>query len=87
MIQLKAVVDDRDITKIRKLFDEVEMHYRALSALGKDQDQYSDVFVPMIISKLPKNLRVAVLGEKKTTWKMDEMLKTLGEKVRVREMS
>ena len=68
MIQLKAVVDDRDITKIRRLFDEVETHYRALSALGKDQDQYSDVFVPMIISKLPENLRVAaVLGEKKTT--------------------
>ena len=85
MIQMKPVVDGRDIPKIRKLFDEVETHHRALLALGKDEDQYSDVFVPMIISKLPENLRVAVLSEKKTTWKMGEMLKTLGEKIR--EMS
>ena len=27
------------------------------------------------------------MSEKKTTWKMDEMLKTLGEKIRVRVMS
>ena len=87
MIRLKPVVDDRDIPKVRKLFDEMETHHRALLALGKDEDQYSDVFVPMIISKLPENLRVAVLCEKKTTLKMDEMLKTLGEKIRVREMS
>ena len=81
MIQMKPVVDDRDIPKIRKLFDEVETHHGALLALGKDEDQYSDVLVPMIISKLPENLRVAVLSEKKTTWKMDEMLKTLGKKI------
>ena len=65
MIQLKPVVDDRVIPKIWKLFDEVETHHRALLALGKDEDQYSDMFVPVIISKLPENLRVAVLSEKK----------------------
>ena len=87
MIQMQPVVHERNIPKIRKLFDEVETHHRALLAPGKNEDQYSDVFVPMIISKLPENLRVAVLSEKKTTWKMDEILKTLGEKIRVRQMS
>ena len=69
MMQLKPVVDDRDIPKIRKLFGEVKTHHRYLLALGKDEKHYSDVFVPMIITKLPKNSRVAVLSENKTTWK------------------
>ena len=55
MMQLKPVVDDRDIPKIRKLFGEVKTHNRYLLALGKDEEHYSDVFVPMIITKLPKN--------------------------------
>ena len=46
LMKLQPVSSDKDMTWIRKLYDNAESHHRALKALGKAQDQYSDVFVP-----------------------------------------
>ena len=32
---LQPVYNDRDIARVRKLYDEVEFHHRVLQALGK----------------------------------------------------
>ena len=58
--KLQPVYNDRDIARVRKLYDEVEFHNRALQALGKNQEQYSDVFVPTIESKLPDNMSFGI---------------------------
>jgi len=87
MIKLQPVFSDRDIVRIRKLYDEVEFHHRSLQALGKSQDKYSDVFVPIVESKLPEGLRLSVLNEKKEQWKMDELLATLAKEITIREKS
>ena len=86
LMKLQPVFSDKDMTRIRKLYDDVETHHRALKALGKAQDQYSDVFVPLIESKLPENLRVSLLMKKSGPWKMDEMLDILGKEIKIREM-
>ena len=49
---------------MNKLSEEVEFHHRALPALGQKQEQYSDVYVPMIKSKLSENIRVSVLAKR-----------------------
>ena len=77
LTKLQPVYNDRDIARVRKLYDEVEFYHRALQALGKKQEQYSDVLVPMIESKLPENIRVSVLAKKGTTWNMNEILAVL----------
>ena len=64
LMKLQPVFSDKDMTRIRKLYDDVETHHRALKALGEAQDQYSDVFVPLIESKLSENLRVSLLMKK-----------------------
>ena len=87
LTKLQPVFNDRDITKVRKLYDEVEFHHRALQALGKTQEQYSDVFVPMIESKLPENIRVSVLAKKSDIWNMNEMLAVLATEINIREKS
>jgi len=87
LTKLQPVFNDKDITKVRKLYDEVEFHHRALQALGKKQEQYSDVFVPMIESKLPENIRVSVLAKKNDIWNMNEMLAVLATEINIREKS
>ena len=87
MIKLQPVFSDRDIVRIRKLYDEVEFHHRSLQALEKSQDKYSDVFVPIVESKLPEGLRLSVLNEKREQWKMDELLATLAKEITIREKS
>ena len=79
LMKLQPVFHDKDITWIRKLYDNVDTHHRALKALGKAQDQYSDMFVPLTESKLPENLQVSLLKEKSGSWKVDEMLDILGK--------
>ena len=87
LMKLQPVYNDRDMRRVRKLYDKVEFHHRALQALGKKQEQYSVVFVPMIESKLPENIRVSVLAKKGTTWNMHEMLTVLSNEISVREKS
>ncbi len=87
MQKLQPVFSDKDIGRVRKLYDEVEFHHRALQALGKSQDQYSDVFVPMIETKLPENIRVSVLSQKKGSWNMDQLLEVLSTEINIREIS
>ena len=87
LTKLQPVFNDRDITKVRKLYDEVGFHHRALQAVGKKQEQYSDVFVPMIESKLPENIRVSVLAKKSDIWNMNEMLAVLATEINIREKS
>ena len=56
MITLQPISSDRDIVNIRKLYDEIEFHHRSLQTVGKSQDKYSDVFVPIVESKFPEGL-------------------------------
>ena len=77
LTKLQPVFSVRDIAKVGKLYDEVESYHRAMPALEKKQEQYSDVFVPMIDSKLPENLRVSVLSKKGDIWNMNKMLAVL----------
>ena len=87
MIKIQPVFSDRDVVKIRKLYDEVEFHHRSLQALGKSQDKYSDVFVPIVEGKLPEGLRLSVLNEKKEQWNMNELLAILAKEITIREKS
>ena len=38
---------------LRMFYDHMENHVRSLDALGKTQDTYGDLLVPIITSKLP----------------------------------
>ena len=87
LMKLQPACNDRDISRERKLYDEVEFYHRALQALGKKQEQYSDVFFSMIESKLPKNIRVSILAKKGTTRNMNEMLAVLANEINAREKS
>ena len=80
------VYNDKVAMRGRKLYDEVEFH-RALQALGKKPEQYSDLFVPMIENKLPENIRVSVLAKKDDIWNMSEMLAVLANKINIRDKS
>ena len=87
LTKLQPIYSDKNITRVRKLYDDVEFHHRALQALGKSQEKYSDVFVPMIESKLPENIRVSVLSQKTEQWNMDQLLEVLSKEISIREAS
>ena len=87
LTKLQPIYSDKNISRVRKLYDEVEFHHRALQALGKSQEKYADVFVPMIESKLPENIRVSVLSQMTEQWNMDQLLEVLSKEISIREAS
>ena len=64
----------------------LETHYRGLIALGMEAATYSSIFVPSILDKLPKTLRLAMTrGGNHLEWTMKDLLVALAIEVELPE--
>ena len=85
LLQLPPVFSDRDIPRLRKLFDDCEALFRDLQVLGVDENTYSSVVVPTMMQKLPENFHPMIMrGEEFLMWSM-EMLKAFLKELDLRE--
>jgi len=66
---------------------QMEFQHRTLRALGKKQERYSDVFVPMIENKLPENIRLSLYAKKGAIRNVNEMQAVLATEINIREKS
>ena len=86
LLNLSPVYTDRDIPRLRKLFDECESHFRGLKALGVEEITYSTIVVPAIMQKLPEGFRLTITrGEEFLTWSMEQMLQAFLKELELRE--
>ena len=86
LLNLRPVFKTREIVRLRKLYDTVEIHHRGLKALGVDEATYSSIVVPSILEKIPEGLRLSITrGRSYSTWKLDEMLELLLDEIELRE--
>ncbi|XP_065070933.1 uncharacterized protein LOC135695692 [Rhopilema esculentum] len=60
LMHLRSVVSDKDVKGLRKLVDEIDTNIRSLQSLGYDLEQYGPFLNPMIMSKLPDEIRITV---------------------------
>eukprot|EP00117_Sycon_ciliatum_P039449 scpid9122/ scgid5519/ len=71
-------------TSLRQLYDTVEKHIRALSAIGEDCDQ--GIFVSLITSKLPSPAMFQLeLAKGEETWSADRLRKHLHDYIMAKE--
>ena len=74
-LDLPPVFRDRDIPRLRKLYDDCETHFRAIQALKVNKNTYLSVVVPSIMQKLPENFHLMITrGEEFLTWTMEQLL-------------
>ncbi|XP_062602802.1 uncharacterized protein LOC134264528 [Saccostrea cucullata] len=71
LINIKPALNNT--SSLRRLFDDLEKHMRSLEALEQDVNQ--DVFVSMIITKLPKEarLQLEIQKGKKEKWTVQKL--------------
>ena len=75
-------------TSLRFVYDQISVHVRGLSSLGVASDQYGGLLIPVIMAKLPNEIRVRVARETKgSVWKIDGILEIIKQEVEAREMS
>ncbi len=65
LLNLTQVSNEQDIKNLRKLYDNIETHVRSLKSLGIDFIQYGALLVPMIMSKIPNEIRLG--GQERST--------------------
>jgi hypothetical protein len=85
---LALPVASGSVADLRQISDECEKHIRCLVALGLPEDTFGRVFTPIMLSKLPQNVRVELHRQKSgSTWTLAELRKLLCSEIAARDMS
>ena len=65
-------------------YDSVESHIRGLSSLGKSEQSYGDLLVPIIISKLSTEIRRNLAREHSNSqWILSDLMAALQKEIRI----
>ena len=86
ILKLNSVSTMADIKKIRQIYDQAEIHVRGLQAQGVDSAQYGTLLIPIMMAKIPEDLRLILsrqfCGD---NWNLDELLKAFKTELEARE--
>ena len=74
LLKLNSVSVTVDIKKIRQVYDEVEIYMRGLQVQGVDSAQYGTVLIPIMIAKIPEDLRLILSRQfSGANWKLGKL--------------
>ena len=60
LLNIDAISSDRNFKDLRRLYDHTESHVRSLKSLGIESASYGALLAPVLLSKLPPELRLIV---------------------------
>ena len=65
-------------SSLRLIYDKITIHVRGLCALGIDSKQYGSLLIPVIMSKVPNDIRLRMARENRGgVWDQDKLMTTL----------
>jgi len=68
------------------LYDTVATHTRTLASLGKSKESYGDIMVPVILKKLPTEIRENLAREQASAeWTFDKLTTAILKEIKVFE--
>ena len=77
---------DNTFTDLRSFYGLVEGHIRGLSSLGKSQEKYGDLLIPIIQGKIPAKVRQNLAREHSDSeWNIDELRSTILKEICILE--
>ena len=86
LLNMEAVASEHSVRGLRHLYDEVESHVRSLRSLGVTPDSYGALLSPVLLSKLPPELRLIVSRKvSDSTLSVDSLLETMEGELLARE--
>ena len=87
VLKLPPCVGERP-AQLRFVYDKVSVNVRGLEALGVKPDQYGSLLIPIIMSKLPGDLRLQIArNSDKDVWEIKELLEIIRKEVEAHELS
>ena len=87
LLRIPSCSSDRT-THLRLVYDKVHANVRCLEALGIGANQYGSFLIPIVMAKLPGDVRLQIARvTTKDVWEIDELLQVLRIEVEAREVS
>ena len=87
LLKLPPCNSDR-ASSLRFLYDKVIVHTRGLNSLGVEMRQYGSILIPVLMSKLPSEVRLRVAREQEEeVWDINDLMKIIQREVEARESS
>ena len=88
---MQALIDlpgpTNSLSSIREFYDATESHIRSLSALGKAEDSYGSLLVPIILSKLPGKIKQNLArSHGKGEWTIHELRTSIRDELYILEI-
>ena len=79
----------KDLNNLRKLFDDVDTHFKALSVLGVEIENYSMAIMPDLMKKLPREIVISIkrLKDIHHEWTVAEFLEAFWNEVILRGLN
>ena len=85
LMQLPKVNDGNDLKQLRQLLDRTEAAVRSLQGIGVPTETYGTFLTPVIMGKIPQELRLILSREASDEWDLDTIMKSFTEELRIRE--
>ena len=60
LLKLENITNVKDASRLRKLFDTIDIQVRSLKHLGYEPDRYRPFLIPIITSIIPDNLNLII---------------------------
>ena len=85
LMQLPRVISSEDLQKLRFIYDKTEGIVRSLQGIGITSETYGTFLTPVIMGKLPPDLRLTLSRKLCEEWDVNSLLKALGTELTLRE--
>ena len=87
LLKISACPSDKP-HHLRYFYDKLSVNIRALEALGVNADQYGTLLIPIIMAKLPPEIRVHVARNiTQDVWNIESILNVIQSEIEAREIS
>ena len=87
LLKLPACTTEKS-TSLRFVYDKINVNIRGLSSLGIGSEQYGSLLIPIIMTKLPQELRLRFARDTdKDVWEIGELMDLVKKEVEAREAS
>ena len=84
LLDLSSPTDS--VTNLRRFYDSMENHIRGLEALGKKQDTYGDLLIPIVLAKIPTSIKHNIIRENGTNnWTVEQLRKAILKEIQILE--
>ena len=60
LLNLQKVFSEKDVKALRTLYDHIEINVRSLKSLCIDFAQYGTLLIPMVMTKIPEEIRLQI---------------------------